>query len=129
MFKNCKNSKKQGDIGLGVAISHFSCLGYTVLIPLTDSQDYDLAFDDGEKINKVQVKTTSFKDSGENYAITNLSVKGGNKSHYTTKVFDKNSVDYLFILTERNEKYLIPTESLNNKHQITLNEDRRQYLV
>ena len=37
-----KNSKKQGDIGLGIAIGWFATQGYTVCVPLTDSQDYDL---------------------------------------------------------------------------------------
>ena len=36
------NSKRQGNIGIGAAIAWFTVHGYTVSIPLTDSQDYDL---------------------------------------------------------------------------------------
>ena len=31
----CKNSKKQGDVGMGVAIGWFAADGYTVCVPLT----------------------------------------------------------------------------------------------
>lgn len=41
------NPKKQGDAGLGVAIGWFTTHGYTMSVPLTDSQDYDLIVDDG----------------------------------------------------------------------------------
>lgn len=41
------NSKKQGDVGLGTDISFFTQRGWTVSIPLTDSQDYDLVVDEG----------------------------------------------------------------------------------
>ena len=62
MFENAINSKKQGDIGMCYAIAYFSKMGYTVSIPITDSQDYDLIIDNGTLL-KVQVKTTRCKDS------------------------------------------------------------------
>lgn len=42
MFENVINSKKQGDVGMCYAIAYYSRLGWTVSIPITDSQDYDL---------------------------------------------------------------------------------------
>lgn len=42
-------SKDKGNIALGRAIQYFTSKGYTVLLPLNDAQDYDLAFDNGEK--------------------------------------------------------------------------------
>lgn len=60
MFENAINSKKQGDIGMCYAIAYFSKMGYTVNIPITDSQDYDLIIDREGKLLKVQVKTTKF---------------------------------------------------------------------
>lgn len=51
-----KNSKKQGDAGLGEAIAYFTRLGYTVQLPLTDSQDYALVVDiDGNIIRFILV--------------------------------------------------------------------------
>jgi hypothetical protein len=38
MFPSFKNSKKQGDAGLGIAIGWLSAQGFDVLLPLTDSR-------------------------------------------------------------------------------------------
>lgn len=56
-----KNSRKQWDVWLWIAICCFAKLWYTVSIPLTDSQDYDLVVDFEWKLNKIQVKTTRYK--------------------------------------------------------------------
>ena len=43
-------NKQRGNCGLGIAIGYFSTNGYTVSIPLNDTQDYDLLIDkDKEK--------------------------------------------------------------------------------
>lgn len=112
MFENCKNSKKQGDIGLGAAIGYFSSKGYVVSIPLTDNQDYDLLFDDGIKINKVQVKTTKYKAANKYWQVQ-LKTSGGNRSRFKDKKFDSSSVEYIFILTDNNDRYLIPSHFLS----------------
>lgn len=118
MFNNAKNSKKQGDIGLGVAIGYFTSLGYVVNIPLTDSQDYDLIVDCGDRLDRVQVKTTSYKKL--NKFKVSLSVKGGNRSNNTIKSFDKTTVDSVFILTSDGEKYWIPVKDLVGNNTISL---------
>lgn len=52
-------TKILGNAGLGRAIAHFTKLGQTVCVPLTDSQKYDLIVDDGTRLLKVQVKASS----------------------------------------------------------------------
>jgi hypothetical protein len=117
MAFNVVNSKKQGDIGLGSAIAYFTNKGYTVCLPLTDSQPYDLVVDmDGLK--KVQVKTTSYKD-GRYYQI-NLSTKGGNRSFNTVKKFDPRAVDYVFALADTGERWLIPASEIKAKALLNL---------
>ena len=37
-----KNSKDKGRAGLSLAIAYFGCNGYTISVPLNDTQDYDL---------------------------------------------------------------------------------------
>jgi len=103
-----KNTKKQGDVGLGVAIGYFVSKGYTVSVPLTDSQDYDLVVDmDGLK--RIQVKTTSYKLKSGSFFVS-LTIKGGNRTGIgKIKKFDKDTVDYVFILTDETTKYLIPS--------------------
>ena len=55
MFSNCINFKKQGDMGMCYAIAYYSKLGWTISIPVTDSQDYDLIVDTGTKLLKVGI--------------------------------------------------------------------------
>lgn len=69
MFNNAGNSKQQGDVGLGAAIGWFTSKGYTVCIPLTDSQDYDLVVETKGKLEKVQVKTTSSTKENGNSTV------------------------------------------------------------
>jgi hypothetical protein len=110
---NAKNTKKQGDIGLGHAIAYFVSAGYTVSIPLTDSQDYDLIVDNGT-LYRVQVKTTKYKSQYGIYLVS-LTVKGGNRSYNTIKPFDSTKVDLVFVLTNSGDKYLIPSKGLGSR--------------
>lgn len=119
MFENVKNTKQQGDIGLGSAVCYFTQIGWTVCIPLNDSQEYDLVVDDGNNLLKVQVKTTSHKSESGNYKVL-LKTCGGNQSFHTTKHFDVNKVDLLFVLCNDGSRYCIPTSTINNKSNLTL---------
>lgn len=116
MFSKCKNTKKQGDVGVGVAVQYFSLQGYTVSIPLTDSQEYDLVVDIDDFLKRVQVKTTSYippKDNPNNCYSVSVTVKGGNRSGTgKIKQFDVTKIDYLFIVCENGVKYLIPTNKV-----------------
>lgn len=103
-----KNSKKQGDAGLGIAIGWFAAQGYTVCVPLTDSQDYDLIVDmDGLK--RVQVKTTAYRNPAGNY-VAGLRVHGGNRTGTgKVKFFNPSGVDLVFIVTACGANYLVPS--------------------
>lgn len=126
-MKLFKNTKKQGDMGLGVAINYFTSQGYTVGVPLTDSQDYDLMIDDGNRLSRVQVKTCSYKR--RSYEV-NLSIKGGNRtSKGTLKRFDGTRCDYVFIVTITNEKYLIPCSDLAVECNLVLGPKYNKYLL
>ena len=101
------NSKKRGDAGLGAAIGYFALEGYTVLVPLTDSQSYDLVIEVNDKLSKIQVKTTIAKTRNGNYVVE-LRTKGGNKHSEKVKHFGELDADYLFVLTGDGDRYLIP---------------------
>ncbi len=109
-----------------IAIGYFVAQGYTVSVPLTDSQDYDLIIDADDGLKSVQVKTTRYKKYGK--YVANLKISGGNKSGEQTKLFTENRSDYLFILTEDWTKYLIPNINLPWR-SIMLNEDKDKYIV
>lgn len=129
MLQDQKNSKKQGDVGHGIAIGWFASQGHTVCIPLTDSQDYDLIIDIDDKLYKVQVKTTTFKTKYGIYNVS-LTVNGGNRSGKgKIKKFDNTKVDYLFILTNSGIKYLIPTSEFTNVNSLCLGTKYQKYII
>lgn len=128
-LRNARNSKKQGDIGLVAAIYWFESNGYPVLLPLTDSQDYDLAADMDGKLCKVQVKTTYYRNRHGNYEV-NLRVSGGNRSGTgKIKYFDSSLVDYLFAVTDSASKYLIPSVHIEATRSLTLGDKYAIYKV
>lgn len=127
MFQNCGNTKEQGNIGLGTAIAYFTKQCCTVSIPINDSQAYDLIIDDCG-LKKVQVKTASKKNKSGSYEV-DLRTTGGNQSFHTSKPFNHKEVDYLFVLTESNEKYLIPTKAFTSRTTISVGKKYQDFLV
>ena len=127
MFENAINSKKQGDIGMCYAIAYFSKISYTVSIPITDSQDYDLIIDNGTLL-KVQVKTTRCKDSRGIYQVA-LKTCGGNRSGYTIKKINENSSDLLFVLDNDSNMYLLPKQNIHSNTTLLLGKEMEKYKV
>lgn len=77
---NFKNKSKQGDAGLGAAIAYFTIHEYTVCIPLTDNDCFDLVVSkDSNELLKVQVKTSNHLTKSNTYAVQ-LRTLGGNQS-------------------------------------------------
>ena len=115
-----KNSKKQGDAGLGQAIAYFTMKGYDVALPLTDSADWDLIVEVDGQLKRVQVKTSSQVRNG--VAVVDASVKGGNKSSIgKTKTVQEQSWDLLFVhhvVTE--QQSLIPKDAITSRGQINV---------
>lgn len=120
-------NKEKGNSGLGMAIAYFSINGYTVSIPLNDTQDYDLVVEKEGKFKSVQVKATGCKRKNGNYQVA-LRSSGGTKGTVYKTVVDTN-VDYLFILNAEREMYLIPKEEIKNKNTLNLCPKYEQYRV
>jgi hypothetical protein len=118
----------QGSVGLGIAIGYFASKAITVAVPLIDNQDYDLIIDIDEQLKKVQIKTTSMKAISGNYVVQLKAVRP-NRTSNRIKIFDKLKVDYLFILTEENTRYLIPTGIINTTSALTLTDRLNSYKV
>lgn len=128
-LKSLQNSRKQGDAGLGLAVGWFCAAGYTVAIPLTDSQPFDLVIEDlGGKLRRVQVKTATQQRSGS--FVVELRTKGGNKSGTgKTRFIDKTRIDDLFIVTDCGAFYLIPSENLDATSVLRLGPKYSQFMV
>ncbi|HEX2906540.1 MAG TPA: group I intron-associated PD-(D/E)XK endonuclease [Phototrophicaceae bacterium] len=129
-LRSQKNSIRQGDVGVAIAIAWFAQNGYPPLKPLTENLPYDLGVDMGDKICRVQVRTTYHKNKAGNYEV-HLRVLGGNRSGTgLTTYFDPAKVEYLFVVTEIGEKYLIPSTDIMCKSTITLCDEKyAQYRV
>lgn len=126
MIKNF-NSRKQGDAGVGLAIGYFTSHDYTVSIPLSDSQRYDLIIDDG-KLHRVSVKTSTHLTPSGFYNVGLRTI--GSNMHRTKIVrFDSSEVEILFVVCENGDMYCIPSKIVINVNAITLNESWNNYKV
>ena len=113
-----ESNKQKGNAGLGIAIAYYSTNGYTVSIPLNDTQDYDLIVDKNNVLKKVQVKATSCKTKYNKYQVA-LKSCGGTKGE-TYKTIIDTKIDEVFIVTDTMEMFIIPIEEIKNKTTLNL---------
>ena len=111
-------NKEKGRSSLGIAIGYFSINGYTVSIPLNDTQDYDLIIEKDGKIETVQVKSTDCKTK---YGVYQVALKscGGTKGK-TYKTVINTNVDKLVVITKELNIYIIPIKDIKNKSTLNL---------
>ena len=126
-----KNSKKQGDAGLGQAIAYFTSQGYDVALPLTDSADWDLIVEMESGLKRVQVKT-SYQLAENGVMMFSASVKGGNMSfNKPQKMIEDQNWDLIFLHhLVTGKQALIPKEVLTTKGQINIGGQKyNEYLL
>ncbi len=124
---NFATNKEKGNSGLGIAIAYFSTNGYTVSIPLNDTQDYDLIVEKDGKLKTIQIKATGCKTKWGNYQVALKSCGGTKGKSYKTVI--ETRVDELFIVNDRQEMYLIPINDIKNKSTLTLCSKYDKYRV
>jgi hypothetical protein len=124
-----KNSKKQGDAGLGQAIAYFTMKGYDIALPLTDSADWDLIVEIDNELKRVQVKTSSqISESG--VMKFSCTVQGGNQTFKKSnkKLISDQNWDLIFLHhLVTNKQALIPKEVLTTQGQINLGSSQCKY--
>lgn len=121
------NTKKLGDIGVARAINRFAQLGWTVSIPITDSQDYDLVVEFPEHgLCKIQAKYSSQLSPSGSYAVQ-IGIRGGTKGsvwkHGDTVIFD-----YLFIATSDGNDWLVPRSLVRSSIKVGMNNKNSRFL-
>ncbi len=121
------SNKEKGNTGLGIAIAYYSANGYTVSIPLNDTQDYDFIVDKDNILKKIQVKATSCKTKYNKYQVA-LKSCGGTKGGTYKTVVDTN-IDEVFIVTDSLELFRIPIEVIKNKATLNLCEKYEKYKI
>lgn len=93
-------------------LTYFLELGYIISSPEIPCQ-YDFLLDIGNKILKIQVKTSRESQGGFSFNTSSIT---HNSSGYTKRQYSKNMVDY-FCTFYNNECYLIPFEECGSKEK------------
>ena len=122
------NSKQKGSLAVSQCIAKLYKLGYEILLPIGDRNPYDLVFDDGKKLYKVQVKFAGKTARGKHKA--GLRITGGNQSFNYAKKYADDAFDYLFVYTEDGRNYLIKWKDIEIRNEITIDDKKYQkYLI
>ena len=112
------NRKQIGRIGLSMAINYFTCQGYTVSLPMNDTQWYDLVIEKDGIFKTVQCKATQ-TENGE----ISLRNTGGTRGIVYDNVTNHSEFDYLFCVNKNLDMWCIPLEDIiraGNRNKITL---------
>lgn len=115
------------EITLQRAIAYYTTNCIPVLIPLNDTQKYDIAVDkDGLK--RVSVKTTQYLSKSGNYEVL-LKNCGGSSGQSKIRHFDNSTCDILFIVVVNGDMYEIPSSEITVKSTLTLTDKWDKYKV
>ena len=106
-------NKEKGKAGLAIAIGYYGSNGYTVSVPLNDTQDYDLIVDKGDKLQKVQVKCTGCLDEYGRYAVSLRSCGGTNGAVY--QYLQDTNVDVVFVVCTNGWMFEIPKKDITSR--------------
>ena len=98
-----------------MAINYFTCQGYTILLPMNDTQWYDLVIEKDGKFETVQCKATQTESGVVDFRST-----GGTKGTVYDNLLDHSELDYLFCVNKSLDMWLIPVKDITNKRQLTL---------
>ena len=107
------NRKAIGRIGLSMAINYFTINGYTVSIPINDTQWYDIVVEKDGLFQTVQCKATS----GD---VIDFRSTGGTKGIEYDNLLNHSELDYLFCVDGDLNMWLIPIKDITTTKQITL---------
>jgi hypothetical protein len=107
-----ETNKDKGRAGMSIAIAYFGANGYTVNIPLNDTQWYDFVVEKDGRFYTVQCKATG-SQSGE---VRLVSSGGTNGNVYDTVL--GHPLDYLFCLDQYQNMFLIPMQELQKQGNV-----------
>ena len=113
-----ETNKDKGRAGLAIGIAYFGTHGYTISIPLNDTQWYDFIAERNGIFYTVQCKATASKDNAIDLRST-----GGTKGKMYDNVLNHPQLDFLFCLDKELNMYVIPMQDLlksGNLGRVTL---------
>lgn len=116
-----ETNKDKGRAGMALGIAYFGANGYTVNVPLNDTQWYDFVIEKDGVFQTVQCKAT-----GTSNNVIELKSCGGTKGSTYDFVLDHN-LDFLFCLDKDQNMFVIPVQDMKEygmKKQITLRTEK-----
>ena len=116
-----ETNKDKGRAGMPLGIAYFGANGYTVNIPLNDTQWYDFVIEKDGIFQTVQCKATGSYDN-----VISLRSTGGTKGSTYDFVLD-HDLDFLFCLDKDQNMFVIPVQDMKEygmKKQITLRTEK-----
>lgn len=109
----------QGDCGEFSALGWLLSQGARVYLPFEHSPDVDLVADFGDRLIRVQVKTSTVLRNGR-FEVT-LATRGGNQSWSgLVKNFSATRCDHLFVHVGDGRRWFIPSPSVDGATGILL---------
>ena len=110
------NRKQIGRIGLSMAINYFTCQGYTISLPINDTQWYDLVVEKDGKFYTIQCKATQTENGDIDFRST-----GGTNGGVYDNLLNHSELDYLFCVNKDLNMWLIPIKDIQqNRKSIRL---------
>ena len=104
-----------GRIGLSMAINYFTIKGYTVSLPINDTQWYDLVVEKDGIFQTVQCKATATENSTIDFRST-----GGTSGGVYDNLLQHKELDLLFCVNKDMNMWLIPVKEITTSKQLTL---------
>jgi len=95
-----RSTQRKGDIAVAQAVATFTKLGFDILLPITEFAAYDLVVDQDGILKRVQVRYTSIGQ-------VDLRRIHSNSQGYVIKKIKKCVYDWLYILDQKGNEYLI----------------------
>ena len=99
-----------------MAINYFTCQGYTISLPINDTQWYDLVVEKDGKFYTVQCKATQTENGDIDFRST-----GGTNGGVYDNLLNYSELDYLFCVNKDLNMWLIPIKDIQqNRKSIRL---------
>ena len=104
---------------MGQAISYFIGKNWSVFIPVSDCDKYDLVIDQDKNFKKIQCKYTNDKAPSGGFIIDLRTFGGYREKTYHSK-YVEGDFDYLFVYCSNGDKYLVPEIKIRSKSQLVI---------
>lgn len=98
-----------------MAINYFTLQGYTISIPMNDTQWYDLIIEKNGIFETVQCKATQTENNQIDFRST-----GGTKGTVYDNLLNHSELDWLFCVNKDLDMWLIPVKEITTSRSIVL---------